>query len=183
MMELLDRIINSIDTNIILCLIPLILSLWITNKIFKEKYYSKSVLNIVSWTVIFYSFIILIRFVIEIIINAENVAIYNRATGPYWWSYWLMFFCATIFPFTLLSKKLRVKFWYVLIVAFSIKIGFYFEIYVIILSNFHREHTPIGWSNSNFIYLYEIGKFFIQGIFIAILSLVIYNSIISLKNK
>ena len=109
-MELLDRIINSIDTNIILCLIPLILSLWITNKIFKEKYNSKSVLNIVSWTVIFYSFIIFIRFVIEIIINAENVAIYNRATGPYWWSYWLMFFCATIFPFTLFSKKLRVKF-------------------------------------------------------------------------
>jgi len=182
-MDLFDTIINSIDTNIILCLIPLILSLWITNTIFKEKYNSKKVLNIVSWTVICYSFIILIRFIIEIIINADNVAIYNRATGPYWWSYWLMLFCATIFPFTLLSKKLRVKFWYVLIVAFSIKIGFYFEMYVIIVSNFHREHAPSGWSNSNFMYLYEIGKFFIQGIFIAILSLVIYNSVINLKNK
>lgn len=182
-MELFDKIVKIIDTNIILCLIPLIMTLWIINSIFKEKFYARKVLNIIGWTIIFYSLIILIRFVIEVIVNCDNVAIYNRASGPYWWSYWLMFFCATFLPFTLFSKRLRNKFWYVFIVGFCIKIGFYFERYVIIMSNLHRDYSPSGWSNSNFGFLDYIGSFFIQGFLLAILSLVIYHSIISLKNK
>ncbi|UGS24559.1 hypothetical protein [Flavobacterium channae] len=182
-MDLIDTIINSIDTNIILCLIPLILTLWITNSIFKEKYHSRNALNIIGWIIIYYSVIILIRFVIEVIINYDNVAIYNRATGPYWWSYWLMFFCAAILPFSLLSKKLRNKFWYVFIAAFCIKIGFYFERYVIIMSNLHRDYSPSGWSNSNYIFLNYLGINFLQGFLLAILTLVLYNSIIRLKNK
>ena len=151
------------------------------NSIYKEKFHARKVLNIIGWTIIYYSIIILIRFVIEVIVNYDNVAIYNRASGPYWWSYWLMFFCATILPFTLFSKKLRNKFWYVFFVAFCIKIGFYFERYVIIISNLHRDYSPSGWSNSNFVFFDEIGRYFIQGFLIAILLLFLYNSIISLK--
>lgn len=182
-MELFDRIVKIIDTNIILCLIPLILTLWIINSIYKEKFHARKVLNIIGWTIIFYSHIILIRFVIEVFVNYDNVAIYNRATGPYWWSYWLMFICATVLPFTLLLKRLRNKFWYVFIVAFFIKIGFYFERFVIIMSNLHRDYSPSGWSNSNFVFLDYFGNIFLQGFLLAILSLVICNSIIRLKNK
>ena len=182
-MELFDRIIDIVDTNIILCLLPMIFMLWTINSIFKEKFHSRKILNVVGWIIIFYSLTILIRFLIEVFVNYENVAIYNRATGPYWWSYWLMFVCATILPYTLLFKKLRNKFWYVLIVAFCIKIGFYFERYVIVISSFHRDYLPSSWSKYNFGFMYSTSMFFFQGLFLAVISLFFYNLFIRLKSK
>ena len=56
-------------------------------------------------------------------LNPEEYAFINRATGPYAITYWLMFLSALILPFTLLIKKLASKFWYVLLVAFAMKIA------------------------------------------------------------
>ncbi len=190
-MELFDRIIDIVDTNIILCLLPMILTLWIINLIFKERFHSRKILNFIGWIIIFYSLTIFIRFLIEVfteifiawnsVVEYEQYAFLNRATGPYWWSYWLMFLSAIILPYTLLFKKLRNKFWYVLIVAFCIKIGFYFERYVIIISSFHRDYLPSSWSKYNFGFMYSTSMFFFQGLFLAVISLFFYNLFIRLK--
>lgn len=180
-MELIDDVIRIIDTNIILCLIPMILTLWFINSIFKGRFQSIKILNFAGWIIIFYSLITLIRFVFEVFTNYENIAIYNRATGPYWWSYWLMFLSATVLPFTLLFKKLRSKFWYVLIVAFGIKLGSFFEKFVIIVTSLHSDYLSSSWVFVDFPLIF--GLFFLQGFLLAIFLLIIYNLIIRLKNK
>ena len=87
-----------------------------------------------------------------------------------------MFLCALIFPFTLFYKKLASKFWYVLLVAFGMKIGFYFERYVIFVTSLHRDYFPSSES-SEFTSLpnFGIGLIFLQGIIIAFLSLGIFE--------
>lgn len=192
-MELIDNIISIIDKNIILCLIPMILTLWIINLIFKNRFHSIKVLNFIGWIIIIYSLITLLRFVFEVFtelfiawysgVEYEQYAFLNRATGSYWWSYWLMFLSATVLPYTLFFKKLRNKFWYVLTVAFCIKIGFYFERYVIIVTSLHRDYLPSGWPKYNFDFLFYLGVFLLQGFFLAIMSLIIYNLIFRSKNK
>jgi hypothetical protein len=110
--------------------------------------------------------------------NPEKYAFIERATGPYKIAYWIMFLCALIFPFTLFYKKLASKFWYVLLVAFGMKIGFYFERYVIFVTSLHRDYLPSSYK-SEFTCLpnFGIGLFFLQGFIIAILSLGIFEII------
>ena len=180
-MELFDKAFQFFDVNVILCLIPMILTLWVINLFFKERFNTIKVLNFIGWIIIFYSSLNLLRFVIEIFIDYENIAIYNRATGPYWWSYWLMFLLATALPFTLFYKKLRSKFWYVMILAFGIKSGSFFEKFVIIVTSIHRDYLPSSWTYVNFPYI--LGVIFLQGFLLAIFSLIIYNFNIWFKNR
>jgi len=52
----------------------------------------------------------------------------------------MMFLLALIMPFSLFFAKLRKLFWYVLIVAFCIKIGYYFERFVLLTTSIHRDY-------------------------------------------
>ena len=65
--------------------------------------------------------------------NPDEYAFMNRATGPNAIAYWIMFLSALILPLTLFVKKLATIFWYVLLVAFAMKIGMYLERFVIIV--------------------------------------------------
>jgi hypothetical protein len=83
-----------------------------------------------------------------------------------------------ILPFTLVIKKLWTKFSYVLIVAFLMKIGFYFERYVIIVTSLHQDYLP---QKENFLFensfLYGIGMIFLQGMIITIITLGLFDLI------
>jgi len=119
------------------------------------------------------------------VINPDEYAFIDRATGPYAWAYWMMFLSALILPFTLLIKKLASKYWYVILVAFGMKIGMYFERFVIILTSFHRDYLPEN-ANSEFenentdlidLFSFGIGIIFLQGLIITILTLGIFEII------
>ncbi|QXP59481.1 hypothetical protein [Olleya sp. HaHaR_3_96] len=113
----------------------------------------------------------------------NEYAFINRATGPYAWAYWLMFLSALCLPFTLFIKKLASKYWYVILVAFGMKIGMYFERFVIITTSFHRDYLPnhenseLGNKNIELIDLFAfgIGMLFLQGIIITIVTLIIFE--------
>jgi len=109
-------------------------------------------------------------------LNPEEYAFINRATGPYKFAYWIMFLSAMILPLTLLLKKWASKFWYVIVVAFCMKIGAYFEHYVIIITSLHRDYLPQN-GQAEFLdsYIFGFGMLFLQGIFIAILTLGIFE--------
>jgi hypothetical protein len=111
-------------------------------------------------------------------LNPDKYAFINRATGSYKVIYWVMFLSAIILPFTLLIKKLASKFWYVLLVAFGMKIGFYFERYVIIVTSIHRDYLPENGNTSLIdIFSFGIGMIFLQGLLITILTLGIFEII------
>jgi hypothetical protein len=171
-MESYKRVSEIIDVNLIYCLIPIILTLILVELIFKNRFETKKVLNIVRWTIIIYTIITWTITLFGIILDPTDSIVVNRATGPYKIAYWIMFFSALILPFSLLVKRLGAKFWYVLIVAFCMKMGVYFERYVIISTSFHRDYLP---ENANPDYmgllLFGVGLIFLQGIVIALLAL------------
>jgi hypothetical protein len=89
--------------------------------------------------------------------------------GSYKIIYWIMLIFSLILPFTLLINKVATKYWYVLLVAFAMKIGFYFEQFIIFSTSLHREYVTENES------LKFVGIYFSQGVFIAILTLIIFE--------
>ncbi|EWH08610.1 polysulfide reductase NrfD [Cellulophaga geojensis KL-A] len=177
-MELYKRVIEIVDANLIHCLIPIILILMLVEVIFKKRFETKKALNLIRWTIIIYTIVTFTFYLIEIAINPDEHAFINRATGPYWWAYWIMLLSALFLPLTLFIEKLALKFWYVLLVALGMKSGMYFERFVIITTSFHRDYQPEN-GNAGLIETmsYGIGIFFIQGIIIALLTLGIFEII------
>ncbi|WP_353777423.1 hypothetical protein [Winogradskyella sp. 3972H.M.0a.05] len=177
-METYRRIIEIVDANIIYCLIPIILTLMLVELFFKNRFETKKALNLVRWTIIFYAIVTFTVYLIGMAIYPDEYAFINRATGPYAIAYWIMFFGALILPLTLFVKKLASKFWYVLLVAFGMKSGLYFERFVIFVTSFHRDYLPEN-ENTKLIDLlsFDIGIIFLQGMLIAILTLILLEII------
>ena len=184
-MELYKRIIEIVDANLINCLIPIILTLILVELIFKNRFETKKVLNLIRWTIISYTIITWTFYLIGMATtdNPDEYAFLNRATGLYAWAYWIMFLSALILPLTLFFKKLASKFWYVLLVVFGMKSGMYFERFVIIVTSFHRDYLPRNGNaeleNGNTelidLFAFGIGTIFLQGLIITILTLGIFE--------
>ena len=169
-MELYNKIINIVDVNIIFCLFPLILTLIVIELVFRNKFKTKQVLNLIRWIIIVYTIITLLHFLVGITLFSDEFDFINRATGPYKLIYWLVLFSSTILPFTLLIKRLATKMLYVLFIGVFMKLGFYFERFVIIIISFHRDYVPDNWSFKMF--NFPMGTFlmaFLQGFIFAIL--------------
>lgn len=182
-MEFYKRFIEIVDANLIYCLIPIIFTLILVELVFKNRFETKKTLNLVRWTIIIYAIITGTITILGIAIYPDDSTFVNRATGPYKIAYWTMFLSSLILPFTLLGKKLATKFWYVLFVAFCMKIGSYFERFVIITTSLHRDYLPdngnTGFADSIW---YIIGMILMQGMLIAILTLRVFEMTKKKKN-
>jgi Ni/Fe-hydrogenase subunit HybB-like protein len=64
----------------------------------------------------------------------EQFAFFNRALGPYWWSYFGMMFANVVSPQLFWSKKLRRSIHWTFFLSILINIGMWFERFVIIVS-------------------------------------------------
>lgn len=146
--------------------------------LFKDRFQTKKALNFIRWVIIIYAFTIWTTSISDILINPEKSVFMYRINGPYSLIYIVSFLAALILPASLLIKKLAINYWYVLIVAISIKIGVYFERFVIVTTSYHRDHLT-GNRNTDLLYPYisAIGMIFIQGVLIAILILAIMEVI------
>lgn len=76
----------------------------------------------------------------------EQFAFFNRATGPYWWSYFGMMFCNVISPQIFWSRKMRRNVAVTFFVSIVINIGMWFERFVIIATTLARDYLPSSWS-------------------------------------
>ena len=167
-MEELRRLLTLFDKNIIYCLPFVILTLIVIRLLFKNRDTIYTALQVIRWTIIGYTAISLLLFLIGIVLEPEEYTIVNRATGPYAWAYWMMLFAAFILPCSLLNNKLGSKIWYLLLISILMKIGSFFEFYVIILTSISRNY----WTEESvwkFDYLYPLLVFAFQGILLAIL--------------
>ena len=79
-------------------------------------------------------------------VEYESYAFLNRATGPYWWSYWAMMTCNVISPQLFWFKKLRTSLMFSFFMSIIINIGMWFERFVIIVTSLHRDYVPSSWT-------------------------------------
>ena len=76
----------------------------------------------------------------------EQFAFFNRAVGPYYWSYFGMMFCNVVSPQLFWSGKLRRNIWVTFFMSIFINIGMWFERFVIIATTLARDYLPSSWS-------------------------------------
>ena len=76
----------------------------------------------------------------------EQFAFFNRAVGPYYWSYFGMMFCNVVSPQLFWSQKLRRNIWVTFFMSIFINIGMWFERFVIIATTLARDYLPSSWS-------------------------------------
>lgn len=165
-----NKSIQFIDENLIFCLVPMILALLLIEFVFKNRFETKNVLNLIRWIIIIYTLITITALLIGIAIDPEEYTFFDRATGPYAWAYWILFLCALILPLTLFIQKLGSKYWYVVLVALLMKIGIYYERFVLITTSFHRDYLPDAtYTNLIEVFIVKIGTPFLKGILLTVL--------------
>ena len=76
----------------------------------------------------------------------EQFAFFNRALGPYYWSYFGMMFCNVVSPQIFWSEKMRRSLWWTFFMSIFINIGMWFERFVIIATTLARDYLPSSWS-------------------------------------
>ena len=79
-------------------------------------------------------------------VEYEQYAFLNRATGPYWWAYWMMMTCNVFSPQFMWFKKLRRSILFSFCISIVVNIGMWFERFVIIVTSLHRDYLPSSWT-------------------------------------
>jgi Ni/Fe-hydrogenase subunit HybB-like protein len=75
----------------------------------------------------------------------ELFAFVNRASGPYWWAYWIMMTCNVLSPQIFWFKWARTSIPVMMVVAILVNIGMWFERFVITITSLHRDFLPSSW--------------------------------------
>ena len=76
----------------------------------------------------------------------ERYMMWNRMTGPYWWSYWALITCNFVIPQLLWFKRIRTSTWPLFWISIVVNIGMWLERYVIIVTSLHRDFLPSSWA-------------------------------------
>jgi molybdopterin-containing oxidoreductase family membrane subunit len=71
----------------------------------------------------------------------------NRATGPYWWSYWALILCNIIIPQLLWFKRVRMNVPALFVIALIVNAGMWLERFVIVVTSLHRDFDTSSWGN------------------------------------
>ena len=79
-------------------------------------------------------------------VEYESYAFINRFSGPYAWAYWIMMTCNVVSPHLFWFKKLRTSLGFTFFMSIIVKIGMWFERFVIIVTSVHRDYLPSSWS-------------------------------------
>jgi molybdopterin-containing oxidoreductase family membrane subunit len=79
-------------------------------------------------------------------VEYESYAFINRATGPYWWSYWAMMTCNVISPQLFWVRSWRRNLAFTFFMSLVVNTGMWFERFVIIVTSLHRDYLPSSWS-------------------------------------
>ena len=75
----------------------------------------------------------------------EQFCFINRATGPYWWAYWIMITCNVISPQLFWFRALRRNPMVLFAISIVVNIGMWFERFVIVISSLNRDYMPSSW--------------------------------------
>ena len=76
----------------------------------------------------------------------EQFAFFNRATGPYWYTYFAMMSCNLLSPQIFWFRKMRRSVTVTFIMSIFVNIGMWYERFVIIATTLARDYLPSSWS-------------------------------------
>lgn len=76
----------------------------------------------------------------------EQFVVFNRAAGPYAWTYWVMVGCNVFIPQLLWFPKVRSSLAMVFGISVLVNIGMWFERFVLIMTSLHRDYLPSSWA-------------------------------------
>ena len=79
-------------------------------------------------------------------VEYEHFVLMNRATGPYFWAYWIMMTANVISPQLLWIKRLRTNLVFTFCLSIVINIGMWFERFVIVVTSLHRDYLTSSWA-------------------------------------
>lgn len=145
----------------------------ITRKVYKlEDYITINHIELMNIVIIITGSIVGVAYITELFmawysgVAFEQYAFFNRATGPYWWSYWIMMTCNVISPQLFWFKKIRTSIAATFALSIVVNIGMWFERFVIIVTSLHRDFLPSSWAMfyptmyDVGVYLFTFGLFF-----------------------
>ena len=75
----------------------------------------------------------------------ETFMMWNRMTGPYWWSYALLILCNVVTPQALWFKRVRTSTVTLFVISIIVNIGMWLERFVIVVTSLHRDFLPSSW--------------------------------------
>jgi molybdopterin-containing oxidoreductase family membrane subunit len=75
----------------------------------------------------------------------ERDVFWFRATGHYWWAFWIMFSCNVVFPLLLWFKGFRRNMKALFVLCLLVNVGMWFERFVIIVTSLTRSFNPANW--------------------------------------
>jgi molybdopterin-containing oxidoreductase family membrane subunit len=75
----------------------------------------------------------------------ESFMLWNRITGPYWWTYALLILCNVVTPQTLWFKRVRTSVPTLFALSLVINVGMWLERFVIVVTSLHRDFLPSSW--------------------------------------
>ena len=124
----------------------------ITRKLFKlQDYITIAHIESMNKVIVLTGSIVGVAYITELVIAwysgylYEQYAFYNRALGPYWWSYFGMMACNVISPQVFWIKSARRSILVSFVLSVFVNIGMWFERFVIIVTSLHRDFLPSSW--------------------------------------
>jgi Ni/Fe-hydrogenase subunit HybB-like protein len=75
----------------------------------------------------------------------ETFMLWNRITGPYWWTYALLILCNVISPQLLWFKRVRTSVPALFALSLVVNVGMWLERFVIVVTSLHRDFLPSSW--------------------------------------
>jgi Ni/Fe-hydrogenase subunit HybB-like protein len=125
----------------------------ITRKVFKmEDYITLAHIESMNKVITLTGSIVGVAYITEFFIawysgvEYEGYAFINRATGPYWWSYWAMMTCNVISPQLFWFRSVRRSIAATFVLSIVVNVGMWFERFVIIVTSLHRDYVPSSWA-------------------------------------
>jgi molybdopterin-containing oxidoreductase family membrane subunit len=75
----------------------------------------------------------------------ESYMMWNRMTGPYWWTYALLILCNVVTPQSLWFKRVRTSVPALFVISLVVNVGMWLERFVIVVTSLHRDALPSAW--------------------------------------
>jgi len=75
----------------------------------------------------------------------EQFMLWNRMTGPYGWSYWMLILCNILIPQIMWVRRVRENVLVLFLISLVVNVGMWLERFVIIVTSLHRDFLPSSW--------------------------------------
>jgi len=142
MVDKFAELISFLGQNLIQGIFISVLLILSIRAAFKDKIEISLSAQIIRWIIVIYAFGAIVSTILLMAFeHSKEYAFLDRATGPYWWAYFLMLFSNSLLPLILLNKKIGEKLMVLLFIALVMNLGWLVESFVIHITSVHQDFS------------------------------------------